>query len=120
MRYGCTPRVHDYEQLTVISQVLRPDGQPTSRARSEILQGHLSRPEWCVVMKVHDYHLTQHHCAVPVIVVFTKYDEFLLNVGMDIMDYPIKHPDSNVSEVAEKRFQEHYCIRLVMTLNMSD
>ena len=39
---------------------------------------------------------------------FTKYDQFLLNVAMDMVDYSNKYPDSNESEVAEKRFQDHY------------
>ena len=49
-----------------------------------------------------------HHFEVPVIAVFTKYDQFLLNVGMDVNNYPNKYPCDNASEVAEKRFQEHY------------
>ena len=49
-----------------------------------------------------------HHFEVPVIAVFTKYDQFLLNVGMDVNDYPDQYPHGDVSEVAEKRFQEHY------------
>ena len=48
------------------------------------------------------------HFEVPVIVVFTKYDQFLLNVEMHVADYPNEYPDGNVSEVAETRFQEHY------------
>ena len=42
---------------------------------------------------------------VPVIVVFTKYDQFLRNVKMDVMD---EYPDRRVSEVAKEIFQEHY------------
>ncbi|KAF8263335.1 hypothetical protein EI94DRAFT_1665623 [Lactarius quietus] len=45
---------------------------------------------------------------VPVIAVFTKYDQFLRNVKMDVSDYPDKYPDSNGNEVAEKLFQDHY------------
>ena len=30
-------------------EVLRPNGQPATTARLEILQGYLPRPEWCVV-----------------------------------------------------------------------
>ena len=48
------------------------------------------------------------HFEVPVIVVFTKYDQFLRNVEMLLFDYPNEYPDSNVLEVAEKQFQEHY------------
>ena len=49
-----------------------------------------------------------HHFEVPVIAVFTKYDQFLCNVAMHLFDYPNEYPDSDVSEVAEKRFQECY------------
>jgi hypothetical protein len=45
---------------------------------------------------------------VPVIAVFTKYDQFLRNVAMHLADYPNDYPDSNVSGVAEKLFQEYY------------
>jgi hypothetical protein len=45
---------------------------------------------------------------VPVIVVFTKHDQFLRNVEMHLSDFPTGYLDSNVSEVAEKQFQEHY------------
>ena len=39
---------------------------------------------------------------------FTKYDQFLLNVEMDVNDYPDRYAHGDVSKVAEKRFQEHY------------
>jgi hypothetical protein len=40
--------------------------------------------------------------------VFTKYDQFLLNVEMHLADYTNEYLDSNISEVVEKQFQEHY------------
>ncbi|KAH9030086.1 hypothetical protein EDB84DRAFT_1562654 [Lactarius hengduanensis] len=43
---------------------------------------------------------------VPVIAVFTKYDQFRRNVKIDVEDYG--NPDDKVSEVEEKIFQEHY------------
>ena len=43
---------------------------------------------------------------VPVIVVFTKYDQFLRNVRMDVADDP--DLDRSVSAVAKERFQENY------------
>ncbi|KAH9007676.1 era-like GTP-binding protein [Lactarius hengduanensis] len=43
---------------------------------------------------------------VPVIAVFTKYEQFRRNVKIDLDDY--ENPDDNISEVAEKLFQEHY------------
>ena len=49
------------------------------------------------------------HFQVPVIAVFTKYDQFLRNVKMDVLDDPdSKYLDRSVSEVAKELFQEHY------------
>ena len=52
------------------------------------------------------------HFQVPVIAVFTKYDHFLRNVKMDVLDYPDKYLDRSVSEVAKERFQEQYLCSL--------
>ncbi|KAH9014508.1 hypothetical protein EDB84DRAFT_1423620, partial [Lactarius hengduanensis] len=43
---------------------------------------------------------------VPVIAVFTKYDQFLRNVQIHVEDFG--SPNDDVRDVAEKRFQEHY------------
>ena len=48
------------------------------------------------------------HFQVPVIAVFTKYDQFLRNVKMDVLDYPDKYLNRSVSVVAKERFEEHY------------
>ena len=50
------------------------------------------------------------HFEVPVIAVFTKYDQFLRNVEMHLVDYPDEfcHLDNRVSQVAEHQFQEQY------------
>ena len=48
------------------------------------------------------------HFEVPIIVVFTKYDHFLRNVRIDVLDDPDLYPDRSVSEVAKERFEEHY------------
>ena len=49
------------------------------------------------------------HCfEVPVIVVFTKYDQFLHNVEMQLSDFPGDFPDCKISEVVERQFEEHY------------
>ena len=47
------------------------------------------------------------HFEVPVIALFTKYDQFLINVEMDVDDDPVTYP-GEVLEEAEKRFEEHY------------
>ncbi|KAH9169819.1 hypothetical protein EDB89DRAFT_2193581, partial [Lactarius sanguifluus] len=44
--------------------------------------------------------------VVPVVVVFTKYDQFWRNVQIHVEDFG--SPDDNVSDVAEKQFEEHY------------
>jgi hypothetical protein len=44
---------------------------------------------------------------VPIIVVFTKYDHFLRNVRMDMLDDPDLYLDKSVSEVAKERFEEY-------------
>ncbi|KAH8995852.1 hypothetical protein EDB86DRAFT_1069053 [Lactarius hatsudake] len=43
---------------------------------------------------------------VPVVVVFTKYDQFQRNVRIHVEDFG--SPDDNVSDVAEKQFEKHY------------
>ena len=48
------------------------------------------------------------HFEVPVIAVFTKYDQFLYNVEMDVLDDPDKYLNRSVSEVAKEQFEEHY------------
>ena len=48
------------------------------------------------------------HFEVPIIVVFTKYDQFLHNVKMDVLDDPDTYQDRSASEVAKELFQEHY------------
>ncbi|KAH9020944.1 hypothetical protein EDB85DRAFT_2152713 [Lactarius pseudohatsudake] len=68
---------------------------------------------YCVPMDNHrpelDLRFLNNICPdqnVPVVVIFTKYDQFRRNVQIDWDDYG--NPDDSVSEVAEKRFQEHY------------
>ena len=39
---------------------------------------------------------------------FTKYDQFLRNVEMHVLDYPSDYPDSSVSKAAKRQFEEHY------------
>ena len=48
------------------------------------------------------------HFQVPIIAVFTKYDQFLRNVKMDVSDYPDKYLNRSLSEVAKEQFEEHY------------
>ena len=52
--------------------------------------------QWCLT----------HRFQVPVIAVFTKHDQFLRNVKIDLEDYG--NPDDNISDAAERLFNEHY------------
>ena len=42
------------------------------------------------------------HFQVPIIAVFTKYDHFLRNVKMDVLDYPDKYLNRSVPAVAKE------------------
>jgi hypothetical protein len=59
-------------------------------------------------MNTHGTVFFMQHFQVPVIAVFTKYDQFLFNVEMDVSDDPDKYLNRSVSEVAKEQFQEHY------------
>ena len=39
---------------------------------------------------------------------FTKYDQFLRNVGMHLVDFPSDYQGYSVSEAAKRQFEEHY------------
>ncbi|KAN0131046.1 hypothetical protein V8E53_011179 [Lactarius tabidus] len=80
----------------------------------EILKDFIRR-KYCVPMDDHRPGLNLRFYAnvcpdqnVPVIAVFTKYDQFRRNVEIDMSDDPNQNSDSNVSQVVEERFQEHY------------
>ena len=51
-----------------------------------------------------------HEFPVPVIVVFTKYDQFLRNVKWHLEDYG--NPDDDITDAAERQFREHYLSHL--------
>jgi len=79
------------------------------------LQDRLHAIWYCVPMDGHrpglDLKFYKDICPdqnVPVIAVFTKHDQFLRNVKMDVSDDPDKYRNRSVSEVAEEAFQEHY------------
>ena len=56
----------------------------------------------------HSWLCLTHHFEVPVIVVFTKYEQFLCNIDMYLFDFPNEYPDSDATEVVERLFQERY------------
>ncbi|KAH9027390.1 hypothetical protein EDB85DRAFT_112960 [Lactarius pseudohatsudake] len=64
----------------------------------------MPRPEWCVVTNTRDS--IKQYFQVPIIVVFTKYDQFQRNVKINLEDQG--NPDDNISDAVEKQFREHY------------
>ena len=55
MRYGSCYGFHDYDNRRSCFEVLHPNGQPPTRARSQILRQDLLWPEWCAVTSIYDY-----------------------------------------------------------------
>ena len=51
-----------------------------------------------------------HRFPVPVIAVFTKYDQFLHNVRIHLEDYG--GPNDKISDAVESQFNEHYLAHL--------
>jgi hypothetical protein len=60
------------------------------------------------MMNLQSWWLTYYIVEVPVIGVFTKFDQFKINVEMDLEDHPKENSDGNAAEVAEKRFNKNY------------
>jgi hypothetical protein len=56
------------------------------------------------------YNNITHRFPVPVIAVFTKYDQFLRNVEMHLEDYG--NPDDDLSDAVDTQFKEHYLAHL--------
>ncbi|KAF8265579.1 hypothetical protein EI94DRAFT_1735398 [Lactarius quietus] len=97
------------EELQILQEFIR------RKCRAKLLRSRLHAIWYCVPMDNQRPQLDLKFCKgicpdqnVPIIVVFTKYDQFLRNVEMHISDYPNEYPNANVSEVAENIFQEHY------------
>ncbi|KAH8987752.1 hypothetical protein EDB86DRAFT_3245679 [Lactarius hatsudake] len=95
------------EELSILQNFIR------RKCREKRLRDKLHAIWYCVPMDNQrpglDLRFLKDICPdenVPVIVVFTKYDQFRRNVEIDVEDYG--NPDDKVSEVAEKIFQKHY------------
>ena len=58
----------------------------------------------------HSERCLTHQFQVPVIAVFTKHDQFLRNVKIDLEDYG--SPGENIPDAAERLFKEHYLSHL--------
>ena len=105
-------RVHDYGCWWSYVKVLRPDGQPTTRARFETPWGHLPWQEWCVFVKHWSVRVrvtnasisSSRHCGLhQVWSIPTKCQDTLEDFGKI---------NDDVSGVAGRQFKEHYLHRL--------
>ncbi|KAN0131251.1 hypothetical protein V8E53_010955 [Lactarius tabidus] len=99
----------DEEKLEILKDFIR------RKCGERRLHNRLHAIWYCVPMDDHRPGLNLRFYAnvcpdqnVPVIAVFTKYDQFRRNVEIDMSDDPNQNSDSNVSQVVEERFQEHY------------
>ncbi|KAN0131264.1 hypothetical protein V8E53_010968 [Lactarius tabidus] len=99
----------DEEKVEILKDFIR------RKCGERKLQDRLHAIWYCVPMDDHRPGLNlkffENVCPdqnVPVIAVFTKYDQFRRNIKMDMLDDPDRYRDSNVSQVAEKQFQEYY------------
>ncbi|KAN0138699.1 hypothetical protein V8E53_003687 [Lactarius tabidus] len=95
------------EELGILQDFIR------RKCREKLLRNKLHAIWYCVPMDNQrpqlDLKYYKDICPdknVPVIPVFTKYDQFLRNVKIHLEDYG--NPYDDVSDVAEKQFQEHY------------
>ncbi|KAF8260596.1 hypothetical protein EI94DRAFT_1811447 [Lactarius quietus] len=97
------------DELAILQDFIR------RKSGEKLLRSRLHAIWYCVPMDNHrpglDLKFYKDICPdnnVPVIPLFTKYDQYLFNVEMDVLDDPDKYDGRGVSEEAEKRFQEHY------------
>src|ERR1700730_7736658 len=89
-------------------QVLRSDGQCSAIARSKVLWRYLPRQEWCVQTQLYELGLTCRILQVPVIAVFTKYDQFRREIRMKLEDECRAPADLDDDVEAGKVFEERY------------
>ncbi|KAH9052237.1 hypothetical protein EDB87DRAFT_1570526 [Lactarius vividus] len=92
------------EELRVLQNFIR------RKSRERRLENRLHAIWYCVPMDNQrpqlDLKFFQNIFLVPVIAVFTKFDQFRRNVQIHLEDFG--SPDDNVLDVMEKRFEEHY------------
>ncbi|KAH9054716.1 hypothetical protein EDB87DRAFT_1568149 [Lactarius vividus] len=94
------------EELAIVQEFIR------RRSGQSRLQDRLHAIWFCVPMDNQrpelDLKYFKDICSdrIPVIAVFTKYDQFLRNVKMHLEDYG--NTNDNVSDAAERQFKEHY------------
>ena len=62
-------------------------------------------------MQLYELELTQGILQVPVIALFTKYDQFKLDIKMKLED-ELDHPETDIDAEVKKVFEQHYLARL--------
>ncbi|KAF8271508.1 hypothetical protein EI94DRAFT_1797028 [Lactarius quietus] len=97
------------DELQILQEFIK------SKSGEKMLRDRLHAIWYCVPMDGHrpglDLKFYKDICPdnnVPVIALFTKYDQYRLNVEMDVLDDPDKYDGRNETEEAEQRFQEYY------------
>ncbi|KAF8256979.1 hypothetical protein EI94DRAFT_1761542 [Lactarius quietus] len=95
------------QELRVVQEFIR------KRSGKEDLQDRIHVIWYCVPMDNQRPELDLRHfkdiCpdhTVPVIAVFTKYDQFVRNVEMHLEDYG--NPEDSMSDAVERQFNEHF------------
>ncbi|KAH9002331.1 hypothetical protein EDB86DRAFT_3041124 [Lactarius hatsudake] len=99
------------EELAIVREFIR------QRSGERRMQDRLHAIWYCVPMDNRRPELDLKHfndlCSdknVPVIAIFTKYDQFLLNVEMYLEDHG--NLNASISDAAERHFQDHYLSHL--------
>jgi hypothetical protein len=102
-------------KVTATFQVLRPDGQQSAISRLEIFRGNLPGQEWYVYveMRLVEWRLTSRRgdFQVPVIAVFTKFDQFRRNIRMKLEDEG-RDQETDLNAEVETFFNQRYLASL--------
>ena len=106
MPYGCTP---ERSRLRPLIMIFHRYCVPMDNQRPELDLKHFK--DICPDQNggsswVFPGRYLTHQFLVPVVVVFTKYDQFLRNVQMHLEDYG--NPNDSISDAVERQFNEHY------------
>ena len=108
------PRLLIYK-VTATFQVLHPDGQPSAISRFEVFRGGLPGQEWYVYVEMRpvEGRLTSRRgdFQVPVIAVFTKFDQFRRNIRMKLEDEG-RDQETDLNAEVENMFNQRYLASL--------
>ena len=102
-------------KVTATFQVLHPDGQQSAISRFEVFRGNLPGQEWYVYveMRLIEGRLTSRrgNFQVPVIAVFTKFDQFKRDTKFNLVDQG-RDPKTDLNAEVENIFNQRYLASL--------